>query len=416
MEAAILTIGTELTRGELADSNGVWLAEQLTDLGCEVVEHVTVGDDVDRMAAAIRRLSERTGVVVATGGLGPTSDDLTAEAAARAAHVGLFRNEPTLEKIRRKWAAFEREMPVSNEKQADFPDGADVLFNPIGTADGFGLTLGQARFFFLPGVPKEMTQLFADAVVPVVAPMVERTTHQAYIRTFGLTESQISDMLGDIEDEHEGVTLGFRAHFPEIEVKVLARAGSASEAEAQTRHVAEIVRNRLGNAVYGDRTDTFPGAVGRSLRARGMTLAIAESCTGGLVGSLVTSVPGSSDYLLLDAVTYSNAAKSKMLGVGNELLRAHGAVSAECAASMAEGALRLSEADLAVSVTGIAGPGGGTEEKPVGTVWFGLAQKGKPTITKYRRLHGDRERIRTLASYVALRLVARAAAGETFED
>jgi nicotinamide-nucleotide amidase len=167
----------------------------------------------------------------------------------------------------------------------------------------------------------------------------------------------------------------------------------------------------LGDAAYGDRDDTFPAVVGRALRDRGLTLAVAESCTGGMVGAMITSVPGSSDYLLLDAVTYSNNAKTELLGVNPEILRGHGAVSSETAAAMAEGALRISGANIAASVTGIAGPGGGTEDKPVGTVWFGLAQKDKPTFTKTRRLHGDRERIRTLASYVVLRMVRRAAEG-----
>lgn len=415
MTAAVLSIGTELIRGELVNSNAAWLGEQLTALGFHVVEHVAVADDVDEIVQSIRRLASRADVVIATGGLGPTTDDKTQEAAARALGVALRRDEATLEKIRRKWASFGREMPLSNEKQADFPEGAEILPNPVGTAPGFVIRMGEHRVFFLPGVPKEMTHLFSESIAPIIASMGERTTHQVHLRTFGLTESQVGDMLEDIEREHEGVTLGYRAHFPEIEVKVLARAESASAAEAKARGVADTVRARLGDAVYGDRSDTFAGAVGRTLRARRKTLAIAESCTGGLVGTMVTSVPGSSDYLLLDAVTYSNASKSKLLGVTNECLRAHGAVSQECAAAMAEGALRVSDADIAVSVTGIAGPGGGTEEKPVGTVWFGLAQKDRPTYTKMRRLPGDRERIRTLAAYVALKLVSRAADGIDLE-
>ncbi len=412
MTAAVLSIGTELTRGELVNSNAAWLGEQLTSLGFHVGEHVTVADDLDEIAAAIRRLAGTFGVVVATGGLGPTSDDKTQEAAARALGVGLVRDESALERIRHRWAAMGREMPASNEKQADFPEGADVLPNPVGTAPGFAVTMGSSRLFFLPGVPREMRHLFQESVVPAIAAMGERNTHQIHIRSFGLTESQVGDLLAGIEQDHEGITLGYRAHFPEIEVKVLARAESAAQAEARARDVAERVRERLGDAVFGDRDDTFAGAVGQILRAKRKTLAIAESCTGGLIGAMVTSVPGSSDYLLLDAVTYSNQSKSKMLGVNNEVLRAHGAVSSECAAAMAEGAMRISDADIAVSVTGIAGPGGGTEARPVGTVWFGLAQKDRPTFTKTRRLPGDRERIRTLAAYVALKMVARAAKGE----
>jgi nicotinamide-nucleotide amidase len=411
MTAAVLSIGTELTRGELVNGNAAWLAEQLTSLGFHVVEQVSVADEIDDIVAAVRRLAVRSNVVVATGGLGPTTDDKTQEAVARALGVGLVRNEPTLEKIRRRWASFGREMPASNQKQADFPEGAEIVPNPVGTAPGFSVRIGECHLFFLPGVPSEMTHLFGESVVPTIASMGERNSHQVHLRTFGLTESQVGDLLAGLEEEHAGVTLGYRAHFPEIEVKVLSRAQTASEAECKAREVAEKVRERLGDAVFGDRDDTFPGAVGRLLRAKRKTLAIAESCTGGLVGAMVTSVPGSSDYLLLDAVTYSNHSKSKILGVTNECLRAHGAVSQECAAAMAEGALRISDADIAVAITGIAGPGGGTEEKPVGTVWFALARKDQPTFTKTRRLPGDRERIRTLAAYVALSLVKRAANG-----
>lgn len=412
MTAAVLSIGTELTRGELVNANAAWLGEQLTGLGFDVVEHVTVADDVGDIVAAMRRLAARVRVVVATGGLGPTSDDRTQEAAAEAMGVRLVRNEPALQRIRSRWEAMGREMPASNEKQADFPEGAEILPNPVGTAPGFAVSLGDCRLFFLPGVPREMTHLFQESVVPAIAPMGERNSHQIHIRSFGFTESQVGDLLSGIEEAHEGITLGYRAHFPEIEVKVLARAETASEAEERAREVAEEVRARLGDAVYGEREDTFAGAVGRLLREKRRTLAIAESCTGGLVGAMVTSVPGSSDYLLLDAVTYSNHSKTKVLGVTSECLRAHGAVSSECAAAMAEGALRISDADIAVSITGIAGPGGGTEAKPVGTVWFGLARKDAPTFTKMRRLPGDRERIRKLAAYVALQMVARAAKGQ----
>jgi nicotinamide-nucleotide amidase len=411
MTAAVFSIGTELTRGELVNTNAAWLGEQLTALGFTVTEHVTVDDDHARIVAALERVSKSATLIVATGGLGPTTDDLTTAAVAKAAGVGLFRDDASLEKIRRRWATLGREMPRSNEKQADFPEGADIIPNPVGTAPGFAITINAARCFFLPGVPREMTHLFEESVVHAIGSLVHRTTHQVHLRSFGLTESQTGELLRGIEEECPGITLGYRASFPEIEVKVFARATTASEAESHARACAEKVRARLGDAVYGERDDSFPGAIGRLLREKGLTLAVAESCTGGLIGEMVTSVPGSSDYMLMDAVVYSNSSKTKVLGVNADLLRAHGAVSGEVAAAMAEGALRTSGADLAVSVTGIAGPGGGSEEKPVGTVWFALARKDRETIVKTRRLHGDRERIRTLAAYVALRMVGRAAQG-----
>lgn len=415
MTAAVLSIGTELTRGELTNTNARWLGEQLTALGFEVIEHATVDDDRARIVATLRRLAGSARVIVSTGGLGPTTDDLTTVAVAEALGVSLVRDPASVEDIKRKFASFGREMPPSNEKQADFPEGAHILANPVGTAPGFAAELGGARCFFVPGVPHEMQRLFHDHVAPAVAALARRNTYQIHLRTFGLGESAVGEKLAGLEAAEPGIVIGYRASFPEIEVKVLARAETDGEAEALARRVAELVRARLGDVIYGERDDTFAAYVGRSLRERSLSLAVAESCTGGMIGAMVTSAPGSSEYLLLDAVTYSNASKQALLGVAEDSLRAHGAVSGEVAAEMAEGALRLAGADIGVAVTGLAGPGGGSDEKPIGTVWFALARKGSPTYTRTRKLVGDRERIRTLASYIALHLVARAAQGRPLE-
>ncbi|MBC7173305.1 MAG: CinA family nicotinamide mononucleotide deamidase-related protein, partial [Polyangiaceae bacterium] len=374
-----------------------------------------VDDDAGRIAEALQRLSARTQVVVATGGLGPTSDDLTAAAVATALGVPLERDPASLEAIRQRYLVRGREMPETNAKQADFPSGAVVVPNPIGTAPGFQVTLQGAKCVFLPGVPQEMQTLFQRTVAPSIAKMAPRTSHQVHLRSFGLTESEVAKRLEGLEEANPGVVLGYRASFPEIEIKVHARGVDEAEAETRARTVASEVRVRVGDAIYGERDDNFPGVVGKSLRDRGLTLAIAESCTGGLVGAMLTSVPGSSDYVLFDAVTYANAAKTRILGVTPETLRANGAVSAETAAAMAEGALRLSGADLAIAITGIAGPGGGSDEKPVGTVFLALAEKGRATTTKHLALGGDREKIRILASYMALRMLRRAAMGSGAE-
>lgn len=411
MTAAVLSIGTELTRGELVNGNAAWLSERLTSLGLEVTEQRTVDDDAPRIVEVLRGLGDRHRFVVVTGGLGPTSDDLTTAAAAEALGVRLFRDQASIEAIERRFATIGRSMTPSNAKQADFPEGATVLSNPIGTAPGFALTIGRARFFFMPGVPAEMRRLYGDHVEPAIAPQVERRSHQVRLRTFGMAESAIGEKLAAIEHEEKLVTIGYRATFPEIEVKVLARGASESEAEATAARVAERVRAALGAIVFGDGEEAYPAYVGRVLRARGLTLALAESCTGGLVGQLVTSVPGSSEYLLFDAVTYSNASKIAVLGVNEELVRGYGAVSPEVAAAMADGARRIAEADLAVSITGIAGPGGGTEQKPVGTVFLALARKGHPTQGHALKLGGDRERIRMLSAYHALRLVVESVEG-----
>lgn len=409
MTAAVLSIGTELTRGELINTNATWLAEQLVSLGFDVLEHAVVDDDSERIIDVLRRLSSRVQLVVATGGLGPTSDDCTAAAVAAALGVPLEADLPSLDKIRQRNLSHGRE--VSSESQAEVPRGSTVLRNPVGTAPGFEVQIGGARCAFLPGVPREMQAIFQQTIAPDIAKMAPRDTHQVHLRSFGLTESEVAQRLVGLEEANPGVVIGYRATFPEVEVKVNARAPDEAGAEALARRIAGDVRARLGEAVYGEREDTFGGVVGKALRDRGLTLAVAESCTGGLVGALLTSVPGSSDYLLLDAVTYANSAKTRVLGVTPECLRAYGAVSAETAAAMAEGALRISGSDLAVAITGIAGPGGGSDQKPVGTVFLAAASKGGVTVTERLQLTGDRERIRTLAAYLALRMVRRAALG-----
>ena len=418
MTCAVLSIGTELTRGELVNTNAAWLSTGLTDLGFEVVEHAVVDDDQERIVAALERLAKFAAVIVCTGGLGPTTDDLTTVAVAAALGVGLVRDEASLDHIRRRFERLGRPMSDSNAKQADFPEGSAVLANPIGTAAGFEAKVRGARAYFMPGVPHEMKRMFDEQVVPRIRDIAPNDSHQIRFRTFGSPESAVGDKLAGVEEAFPGVTIGYRAHFPEIEVKVLARMpGPASrrpgdvvptDPQAVVRDLAERaaaeVRTRLGDIVYGDGHDTFAGVVGRALRTRGWTLAIAESCTGGLVGHMITREPGASDYLLLDAVTYANSAKQSVLGVDEDVLRGHGAVSAECAQRMAEGARRVSGADVALAITGIAGPGGASDNKPVGLVYFAIATKDG-TEVKERRFNGERLWIQTLASYVGLQMV-----------
>jgi nicotinamide-nucleotide amidase len=405
MTAAVLSIGTELTRGELVNSNATWLSEQLTTLGFTVLEHITVDDDIPRIVDAVKQLASRHQVVVSTGGLGPTTDDLTTQAVADALGVGVARDPATVDKLHKLASFHGRVLPPNNMKQADFPVGSEILLNDEGSAPGFGVRLGQARLFFMPGVPKEMQHIFSARILPQIAELAERNSHQIHFRTFGTTESALGQALDGVEDHFPGVTIGYRASFPEVELKVLAQAGGNSQAVQLAERAAEEVKQRVGHVIYGDRDDTYPGAVGRTLRDRRLTLSLAESCTGGMLGSMLTSVPGSSEYLLFDAVVYSNAAKTSVLGVPEDTLRAFGAVSEEAATAMVRGVLRVSEADLGVSVTGIAGPGGGTDEKPVGTVWIGVGDRSGNVYAKKFLFRGDRQRIRVMSAYTALRLV-----------
>ncbi len=404
MTAAVLSIGTELSRGELVNTNAPYIAAELVSIGFEVFEHVVVDDDRERLIATLRRLSETASVIVATGGLGPTTDDLTTECVAAAMGVGLKRDEASLEHIRRRFEKLGRAMSESNAKQADFPEGADVLPNPIGTAPGFSVRIGEALAFFMPGVPREMTRMFDEQVTPRIRALAPNDTFQIRLKTFGLPESVVGEKLAGIEDAHKDVTIGYRAHFPEIEVKVFAKGATQAAARATCEKVTAEVRARLGDVIYGEGDDTFAAVLGRELRNRGLTLAVAESCTGGLVSSLLTREPGASDYLLLGAVTYANSAKSRVLGVSEEMLRAYGAVSQEVAAAMAEGARRASGADVALSFTGVAGPTGGSEDKPVGTVFIGVSGK-RGTEVKHRLFPGERPQIQMIAAYAGLHLL-----------
>lgn len=407
MTCAVLSIGTELTRGELVNTNAPWLAVGLTELGFEIVEHCVVDDDKERIVAALDRLARGAKVVVCTGGLGPTTDDLTTEAVASAMGVGIERDEASLDAIRRRFEKLGRTMSESNAKQADFPLGATVLPNPIGTAPGFMVTLRGAQAFFMPGVPREMKRMFEDEVVPRIRELAPNDSHQIRYRTFGLPESVVGEKLAGIEAAFSGVTIGYRAHFPEIEVKILARSADRASAVDLAERAAAEVRARLGDVIYGTGEDTFAGIVGRALRTRGWSLAIAESCTGGLVGHLLTREPGASDFLLLDAVTYANSAKQAVLGVDEDALRGHGAVSTEVATRMADGARRVSGADVALAITGIAGPTGGSDTKPVGLVYLAVSTP-KGTVVKEQRFPGERHWIQTLAAYAGLSMVRAA--------
>jgi nicotinamide-nucleotide amidase len=405
MTCAVLSIGTELTRGELVNSNSAWLAAELTAVGFEVVEHAVVDDHPARIVETLQRLADRVRIIVSTGGLGPTTDDVTTQAVASAIDARLVRDDASLEHIRRRFEKAGRTMNALNAKQAEFPEGADILPNPIGTAPGFGVRVGACMGFFMPGVPREMKRMFDEQVVPRIRALANHNLFQSRLHTYGLPESVVGAKLAGIEDDFPGTTIGYLPHFPEVEVKVLARgAGRASARELCERATREV-RNRLGSNVFGEGDETFAGVLGRALRSRGWTLAIAESCTGGLVGHMLTREPGASDFLLLDAVTYANSAKARILGVDEETIRWHGAVSPEVAEAMARGARRVSGADVGLSLTGVAGPSGGTEAKPVGTVYIAVARPDGSLEIQHRSFSGDREGIQTLASYAGLQLV-----------
>jgi nicotinamide-nucleotide amidase len=404
MTAAILCIGTELTRGELVNTNAAWLSERLVAIGFEPGEHVVVPDDRPLIVETLRRLASANRAVLVTGGLGPTTDDFTAECAAKLIGRPLVTHAPSLEAMRRKLERAGRTMSASNAKQAELPEHAEALPNAVGTAPGFVIPFAEAKLFFMPGVPREMKAMFDEHVVPALRPMIEPKTAQRRLRTYGWPESVVGDKLAGVEGAFPGVTIGYRASVPEVEVKVHARGENLAEAQVLCERATLEVKARLLEVLYGEDDDTFPAVVGRTLRSRGLRLAIAESCTGGLVGHLLTSEPGASEFLVADVVCYANAAKSMFCGVDEDLIRAHGAVSEEVAKALAEGVRRASGADVGVAITGVAGPTGGSDAKPVGTVHYAVAT-AHGTTTDKQLFTGERQRIQRVAAFHALRLV-----------
>jgi nicotinamide-nucleotide amidase len=410
MTVALLSIGSELTCGEIVDTNAAWLAAEFVEAGFQVTLKMSVPDEVDAICHALATLAKRHRVIVATGGLGPTSDDLTARAAASAAGVELERDESALLAIRRRVESRGRVMTPAHEKQADVPRGAELLPNADGTAPGFVIGVEGARAFFLPGVPREMKRMFREQVLPRIRPEAANDRWTVRLRTYGFGESIVAQHLEGLEADHLGIQLGYRVHGPEVDVKVRARSTSQPAARELALRVAGDVKGRLGDVVFGEGDEGLAEAAGRAIRSRGWRLAVAESCTGGLVSHLVTSFPGASEFLIGSAVTYANSAKTRLLGVSEDTLRGHGAVSAEVAAEMAEGARRLCEVDVAVSITGIAGPGGGTAAKPVGLVHWAVAHPGG-TVVRERVFPGSRNDIQLHAAFAALDLVRRVALG-----
>jgi nicotinamide-nucleotide amidase len=433
MKAEILTIGDEILRGEIIDSNKAFLSERLLDFDVECRFQTSVRDDPADMTDAFQRAVSRSDVVLVSGGLGPTRDDLTVGVLAETFGRDLVLDEVSLEGIRDFFRRVGRDMAENNAKQAWFPRGAEVLSNPIGTAPGCALALeseetggGQSIVFCMPGVPRELRLMMDEQVLPRIggrregarSSLVVRAT---VIRTFGVGESSLDADLKDIAVE-EGVELGFRTSFPDNALRPLARAETAAHAEHRVAAMVDQIRARLGSIIYSENDDTMESVVGALLSERGKTVAVAESCTGGLMAEKLTRVPGSSAYFLGGIVAYSNEAKMSLLGVPEELLAAHGAVSNPVAQAMAEGVRDRFGADFGVSTTGISGPGGGTEEKPVGLVSIGIAwapgvtgakDGGSPagSHTDSFVFPLDRERHRALSVQVGLDWVRRSLLG-----
>lgn len=402
MSIALLTIGTELTRGDLHDTNSGWLAERLTSLGYEVTHMLSVDDDDERICAAFRNLSATHDVIISTGGLGPTTDDRTAACIAQVLEVPLVRNEAALSAISALFKAYGRPISPSNEKQADLPEHSTMLPNSKGTAPGFMVHMAAARVFVLPGVPREMMTMFNEHVVALLPPR-QRLFCTLRLRAFGIPEAEVNDRLAGLEEKYD-ITIGYRASTSDIEIKVQASAPTRENAEqlqARAQLAADEIAQLLRPAIYSRSNALLPEVIGELLTLSKSTLAVAESCTGGLVSEWLTQVPGASRYYKGGVVSYANTAKAKVLGVPETILHKYGAVSEPVARAMAEGAKRVLGADYAISITGIAGPGGGSKEKPVGLVHWAVAGPDG-TIARHRVMLGDRGLIQRRAAMSAL--------------
>jgi len=412
VKAEILTIGDELLRGEIVDSNKSFLSDRLLGLDIETQFHTSVRDDPADMRDAFERAMSRSSVVLVSGGLGPTRDDLTTEVLAETIGRELELDAESLGSIRAFFASVGREMSANNEKQAWFPRDAEVLENPIGTAPGFLVEEQGTLVFCMPGVPRELYRMMDEQVLPRVTTRMEGerlVVRAKFLRTFGIGESSLDAELSDIASGGD-VTLGFRTAFPDNHLRPLTRAATAEEADQRLEEVCGQIRERLGAIVYGEGEDTLQIVVGRELARQGRTLALAESCTGGLIAEQITDVPGSSAYFMGGVVAYANEAKQTLLGVEPGLLAEHGAVSDPVARVMAENARERFGADLAIATTGISGPGGGTEEKPVGLVYIALASADGTHCDRFV-FPLDRPRHRQLTAHTALDWVRRSLLG-----
>ena len=406
MNAVILSVGDEVVAGQIVDSNAAWLAEQLLELGVEVIRHEAVRDAEDEVEAAIRAAAPRCHLIVVSGGLGPTEDDLTRHGVAQAAGVGLELDDASLEHIEERFRRYGRQMPPRNRIQAMIPVGATVLPNSQGTAPGFVCCCDDTCVAVLPGVPREMKAMFTSHLKPFIEamPLERHTVRVERLKLFGLPESGVNQTIRHFMQREANPLIGLLVSHGVISVKFTATARSQHEAEALIRPVRESCHRLLGEAVFGTGDDTLHGVAAALLERQGKTLAVAESCTGGLIGHYLTEVPGISRFLLEDLVTYSNASKIDLLGVPADTIAAVGAVSEQVAAAMAEGVRRRAKADIGLSTTGIAGPTGGSAEKPVGLVYCGLASDEGTRVERLKFV-GARTVVKDRAAKAALNIV-----------
>ncbi len=411
MIAHILSTGDEVLLGDIVDTNSAYLCQNLKNMGLTVGKITTVGDDLNLIASEIETVSLSADICLVTGGLGPTQDDLTAAACSKAAKDKLMLNKAALASMAVYFKKRGFILTEDNKKQAILPSKSIMLKNCNGTAPGFYIKIHRCLFFFIPGVPAEMKAMFNKEVKPVLVSQFKLKNHILIERLtiFGLGESRVGVLLNGFRDKFPQMRLGFRANFPVVEVKIILSAAPKDEQKERSKLKAakKWTVDQLENKVISDQGLSLEQVVGKLLTNQKKTLAVAESCTGGLISNMMTNVSGSSDYFLFSAVTYSNDAKINILGVQKKTILTHGAVHERTALEMAQGAKMKSGADFAISTTGIAGPTGGTREKPVGTVCIGIAGPGISAAKTYMFSFDDRLMNKTIFAMAALEQLRR---------
>lgn len=407
LSAEIIAIGSELLTPTKTDTNSLWLTEKLNEIGVEVKLKTIVGDDEARLEETIKDALRRSDIVITTGGLGPTEDDITRTVSAQAVGRELVFDDEVLEEVRARFRSFGREMPETNKRQAFIIEGAKILPNPNGSAVGMSLKTNDKFFVVLPGPPRELKPMFENFVLPDLrATAGEIYVRRKILRVSGMGESAVDEQIAPIYKQYKNVGTSILFNRSEIELHLTAQTTKLEEAERILEELSGKIVEKLGIAVFSMNGETMEAVVGKLLSDRKETLSIAESCTGGLIAERITEIAGSSAYFVEGAITYSNEAKIRTLGVSREIIETHGAVSVETAEAMAKGIREKAQTDYALSVTGIAGPGGGTAEKPVGLVFLGYADDSETTSLKIT-LPGDRYLIRWRTSQAALDLLRR---------
>jgi len=407
MNAEIITVGDELLIGQVVNTNQAFIAEKLNLIGIGVGRMTTVGDDEEAIVDAIRGAWREGTCCILTGGLGPTHDDITKKALCRFFSCGLISSPAVREHVAALLARRNLPWTAMAEEQALVPEKAEIIPNPVGTAPGLYFRHDDRHLFVLPGVPYEMREIMEGSILHMLRPMAGGSAiRHRTLRTTGISESMLAQRLGNIEELTGGASLAFLPAPTGVRLRITAREADDRQAGRAVEEAERKIRDRAGKYIYGIEEEELEEVLGRILTERGMRIAVAESCTGGLIANRLTNISGSSSYFERGVVTYSNRSKTESLGVPEELLTAHGAVSREVATAMAEGVRRIAGTDIGLSTTGIAGPTGGSAEKPVGLLWTGYADAGGSTAVKFQ--FGDgRLRFKERASQAALELVRR---------